>query len=315
MRALLDAFRLAPGSVGLVAARVIAVEVAAIPAWIAARGVLEAGPARSPWFTSGVMDAEHVARLGMALSPVLAWVPVSLGLGWLLCAVTDAAAIRVLTPGRAAPRVAHAIAREGPAELWTLLRIACVVALPLSLLLWAVGHTAALADRALDRAGATALLQVGILPVSALASALLAAGLGSAASTWCRVITLLDDRTRTRRSLLLALAVFRAVPAAPLVFLATTAAAKLAGLAMLVIWRQAEPWQASISGAVPLALLGSLAATVLQALAWHGLTRGAVLGWTAPRLAHLRARPDAPLGILRARAWSAGSSPPDPDPA
>lgn len=276
-------FSFVPGSWGLIALRVAASLAVVAPAMMMAQG--ETGrAARSAFFSEAPLpmgSAPYFDLLGQALGGAAGTLPLMLVLGlifkllldggamaWFKAEATGAAEDGVFAPWRV-------VFGDGWSWFWAMVRIALV---PLLILTMAFLVLAFLMRDASDPASLPAdrtafdiyMLTPGIGGLVILALSWLTGAL----ALHMRALSIVNGRRNTFVAFWRGLGILMRRPGqATLLYVLVTALVTVLSGAVVITWRSMDPRDGWLMGMVGLWLL----CVVLQAYAWHGLTRSACL--------------------------------------
>jgi len=290
-----SALALRKGSLRLLLLRATALVVALAPGALASRSAIRAVVGEDPrvarlpdpipfHVVQDVVESLAGAPLGLLAAGI--------ALFFVCDQVITAGALVVLDPNShdPKPRVWRALFDEGAAHFWPFVRIAGAVLVVAALCLAAIGAVSdALLVRA-EREGWTADARFVVLPVwRAAISSIVLAKLGALA-LFARVLTVVDERRRVRRTLSDAARVLFRAPLRTLVVVALTSSAlTFAGAALVA--------RAAIVDGATFGLVGGALLVVAHLFAWHFLVRYARALVDDDRFMDLRARGDAPFGV------------------
>ncbi|MGF1457331.1 MAG: hypothetical protein ACFB6R_18390 [Alphaproteobacteria bacterium] len=276
-------FALVPGSIGLIALRILATLAAIAPAMLAAWGEATAA-ARSAFFSEAPLPmgaGPFFDLFGQVMAGAGASLPVVLVLALIFKLLLDGGAMAWFTAQATggAPGGFFGFWRtvfgEGWRWFWAMLRIALVPVILLGAGL--AGLAFALADAA-DPAGLPAdrtAFEIYVLaPGLGGACLLVLSWLTGALALHMRAVSVVNGRRNTAVALWRGLGILVRRPfQATLLYVLVTGVVALASAALVLAWRDMDP-----RGEWLWALVGLWAFAILvQAYVWHGLTRGACL--------------------------------------
>ena len=308
----LAGLRPVPGSLRLMALRLLLFVVAALPGLAVGMGGIGRSLGNRPYFADAPdpLPMIHLMRFTDGL-PGGVWgaLVAAAGAAWLGNLLLTAGAVTLFSrAGGGRPRVWTTVFEAGARNLWVYLRIALVALVLAALGARLLGVLAGLlADHAAHdmwTMRARLLLQLG----RGLATIgwLTLVGLFA---WWCRVIVVADRRRRLRRVLTVVPRLWWRRPlGALLAHFALALGALLASAGLLLAWRQSAgpTWVWTLAWLLVLAALSFV---------WHWRLRAGRLLWSSPELVDLRAVPDTPWGLLGRLRRKRPANPPDRAPA
>lgn len=289
------------GSVRLIALRLVLLVLAMLPGIWAAVNAIDESAGRLPSL-AGVtkpMPIVHLIRLAEYLNGYfVALLAIGVVVAFIGQQLLLAGGLVILDPRlEKSPRVWRSVVDTGTLHLWTFLRIALFNLLILSLGLAGIHWLFDALRRHGLLAGWSAQSLVLDLSWLQLIISLVWVGFVGSWGFWCRVLSVVDQRRRVRRTAFVALFLFWRHPfSGPLFYALTSFTSFCLGAWVLALWRQSSsPWPVW-------ALLWALV-LLAQACIWHWQVRSARLLVENGNLAVLRECADSPWGITRLMRW------------
>lgn len=280
-RAIRRGARLLPGGFRLLIFRWLLMIAVSLPWLIVAQGAVSDGIARSPYYTSvqGRLPVVHLLRLFGELPPTLILLlSIVVVVGLFFSQLLNAGALAFFDQGGRSevnPAVWRRLLHGGLPFFWVFARILLSAFFFVLLGFWALGwafDTLLLKGEPAGWSGLTLSLHLPLLK-----------GLGCMCWLWlvgswahaAKVITVLDNRRRLRRTFFLALRFcwrhfFRLV----IFFALVTFLASVSGAALLFFWRQSVPRSGA---AFSLLLGGAVALSFFRSFLWYWLHHAAAI--------------------------------------
>lgn len=295
--AVIGGLALRPGSLRLIALRVVTLLLFSLPALLAARCGITDQIGHDPRLVPAEPQAFEVVSAVLRDLPPAALLSAGLAaaLFWLFEQALVASTLILLSPALTA----------GPTRIWATLwgrgwpQVSTFIRVGLVDLVLAAGGLSIVSligtrlDRAADAGGWRGITQVVVMPGLVILLAWLWLTVVGTFGLWCRVLIVADGRRRVRRVLLLALrALYRAPFRGLGAFVAIAFGSHLLGAVFLVV-------QAPGKGGSLVASSTWLVYLLVQAYVWHWLLHAGRRLYAEKRFAAVREGSDQPFGVWR----------------